>query len=41
MEDDFFDRFFIVVDGFIEVFKLSIKLDKIDQGDSMGEVICY
>lgn len=41
MEDDLSDRFFIAVDGFIEVLKLSTKLDKTDKGDSMGEAICY
>lgn len=40
MEDDLSDRFFIAVDGFIEVLKLSTKLDKTDKGDSMGEAIC-
>lgn len=39
-EDDLSDRFFIAVDGFIEVLKLSTKLDKTDKGDSMGEAIC-
>ena len=41
MEDDLSDRFFIAMDGFIEVLKLSTKLDKTDKGDSMGEEIYY